>query len=138
LFSLSQEVFMFISIGVVLYHFFKRLKFILGDPDLRGMFLVVTAIILLGGLFYHKVEGWSFLDSLYFCIVTLATVGYGDFTPHTSFGKLFTVIYIFLGVGVLAVFVSTVAEHTMQEQRQRFQLKSKDATSQAVQDQGGG
>ena len=128
---------MFISIGVVLYHFFKRLKFILGDPDLRGTFLVVIVLILLGGLFYHKVEGWTFLDSIYFCIVTLATVGYGDFTPHTSIGKLFTVVYIFLGVGVLAVFVSTVADHTLQEQRQRFQQKSKDESSRMVQDLGG-
>jgi hypothetical protein len=126
---------MFISIGVVLYHLFKRLKFILENPDLRGMFLVLAVIILLGGWFYHKVEGWSFLDSLYFCVVTLATVGYGDFTPRTSLGKFFTVLYIFLGVGVLAVFVSTVAEHAFQEQRQRFQQKSKDGASQAVQDQ---
>ncbi len=118
---------MFISFGVVLYHFLKRLKFILGDPDLRGMFLVVVVIILLGGWFYHKVEGWSFTDSLYFCVVTLATIGYGDFTPHTSFGKLFTMFYIFLGVGILMVFVSTVAEHTLQEQRLRFQQKSKEA-----------
>jgi len=129
---------MFISLGVMLYHFFKRLKLILWDPDLRGMFLVIGAIILLGGLFYHKVEGWSYFDSLYFCIVTLATIGYGDFTPHTPFGKLFTMIYVFIGVGVLAVFVSTVAEHTMQEQRQRFHRKSKDAGNEAAQDQSGG
>ena len=90
-----QEAFMFISIGVVLYHLFKRLKFILGDPDLRGMFLVVSIIILLGGFFYHKVEGWSFLDSIYFCIVTLATVGYGDFTPHTIYRKV-VYCYIYL------------------------------------------
>ena len=129
---------MFISIGVVLYHFFKRLKFILGDPDLRGMFLVVMVIILLGGLFYHKVEGWSFLDSLYFCIVTLATVGYGDLTPHTGLGKFFTILYILMGVGILAIFVTTVAEHTLQAQRQRLQGKAMDAAGQTVQNQGGG
>src|SRR4030042_732682 len=106
----NLEVRMFISLGVVLYHFFKRLKFILTDPDLRGMFLVVGLIVLVGALFYSKVENWNFFDSLYFCIVTLATVGYGDFTPHTALGKLFTVIYILIGVGVLEVFVSTVAE----------------------------
>jgi hypothetical protein len=129
---------MFISIGVVLYHFVKRLKFIMGDPDLRGMFLIITVIILLGGLFYHKVEGWTFLDSIYFCIVTLATVGYGDFSPHTTFGKLFTLIYIFMGVGVLAVFISTVAEHTLREQNDRLQKKLKDGITQTAQDQGGG
>ncbi len=124
---------MFISVGVVLYHFFKRMKFILGDPDLRGMFLILAVIILLGGVVYHNVEKWSFLDSVYFCVVTLATVGFGDLTPHTPFGRLFTIIYIFLGVGVLAVFVSTVAEHTLEEQRLRLQKKPKDETDQAAQ-----
>jgi voltage-gated potassium channel len=124
---------MFISVGVVFYHLFKRMKFILGDPDLRGMFLILAVIILLGGVVYHNVEKWSFLDSVYFCVVTLATVGFGDLTPHTPFGKLFTIIYIFLGVGVLAVFVSTVAEHTLEEQRHRLQKKLKDGTEQAVQ-----
>ncbi len=124
---------MFISVGVVMYHLFKRMKFILGDPDLRGMFFVLAVIILLGGVVYHNIEKWSFLDSVYFCVVTLATVGFGDLAPQTPFGKLFTIVYIFLGVGVLAVFVTTVAEHTLEEQRQRLQKTLKDESDQTVQ-----
>jgi len=129
---------MFIALGVMIYHFYKRLKFILTDPDLRGMFLIVGVIILLGSLFYSKVEGWSFLDSFYFCIVTLATVGYGDFHPLTSLGKLFTIMYIFVGVGVLAVFVSTVAERTLQEQRLRLHQNGKSTVSGESKDRGVG
>ena len=39
-------------------------------------------------------------------MVTLATVGYGDFAPHTAFGELFTTFYIFVGVGILATFIT--------------------------------
>jgi hypothetical protein len=52
------------------------------------------------------------LNALYFCVVTLATIGYGDLHPETRLGKVFTIIYIFVGVGTLGVFISTVARTT--------------------------
>lgn len=66
-----------------------------------------TALTLgVGTVFYHFVEGLSWLDSYYFCVVTLATVGYGDITPHTNLGKLFTTFYIFIGVGIITTFIT--------------------------------
>lgn len=102
----------------VLYQFFRRLWSLLKDPEFRGLLVFVVILLLAGMLFYHRVEGWSDLDALYFTVVTLTTIGYGDFTPHTPAGKIFTMIYILLGLGVLAVFISTIAEHTLEEQRQ--------------------
>jgi voltage-gated potassium channel len=55
------------------------------------------------------VEEWSVLDSFYFSAITLATVGYGDLVPTTPGGKLFTVFYVFAGVGIILAFVQTVA-----------------------------
>lgn len=69
--------------------------------------LVVAVILGVGGAFYHYIEGLSWLDSFYFCVVTLTTVGYGDFTPQTDIGKIFTMLYIFCGVGIFATFIST-------------------------------
>ena len=60
---------------------------------------------------YHYLEGWSYIDSLYFSVVTLTTVGYGDFTPQTDAGKLFTVFYIIIGIGIIFAFVNTVFNH---------------------------
>ena len=58
--------------------------------------------MLLGGvLVYHWLEGWSYLDALYFCVVSLATVGYGDLTPTTPFARLFTIVYLINGIGIL-------------------------------------
>ncbi len=67
--------------------------------------------ILAGMEFYHAVEKWSYLDSAYFSVTTLTTVGYGDFSPHTDIGKIFTMGYILLGVGLILGFVDVVALH---------------------------
>jgi voltage-gated potassium channel len=101
----------------VLFVFFKRLWNFMKDPEVRGLLVFVGLLLLAGVVFYHNVEGWNGLDSLYFTVVTLTTIGYGDFVPHTVAGKIFTMVYILLGLGVLAVFVSTIAEHTLDEQR---------------------
>ena len=52
------------------------------------------------------------LDSLYFSVTTLTTVGYGDLVPTNDTSKLFTLIYILAGVGILLGFVNAVATHT--------------------------
>ena len=62
-------------------------------------------------------EGWSLLDALYFSVVTLATVGFGDLHPTTNEAKLFTIAYIIFGVGIIAGFVSTVAKHRTEVSR---------------------
>jgi voltage-gated potassium channel len=67
---------------------------------------LVATTLAVGTLVYHYVEHLAWIDAYYFSVVTLATVGYGDFTPHTVFGKLFTTFYIFVGVGILATFIS--------------------------------
>ena len=65
-----------------------------------GVFLTIG----IGTVFYHFVEGWSWIDSYYFSVVTLATVGFGDLAPKTDLGKIFTTFYIFAGVGMLAAY----------------------------------
>lgn len=65
-----------------------------------------------GTYFYTHVEHWKLLDSFYFTVTTLATVGYGDLTPKTDIGKIFTIMYIMIGVGLLLGFVNYFARHT--------------------------
>ena len=86
------------------------IKFDLGKyyHDHAFMVLLVSVLVILsiGTLFYHAVEGWGYLDSLYFCVTTLAAVGLGDIVPKTDLGKMFTIVYIIVGVGELLSFVN--------------------------------
>jgi hypothetical protein len=79
------------------------------DPQLQVLSALVVATLTVGCLTYMLLEGWSLLDAVYFSVVTLATVGYGDLSPKTVFGKLFTMLYIIVGIGILATFASTLA-----------------------------
>jgi hypothetical protein len=88
----------------------------LKDPEFRGLLFFVLLILVIGTVFYHHFEGWRWLDSFYFSSISLTTVGYGDITPKTDIGKIFTVIYIFSGVGVILGFLNVVAKHANDRQ----------------------
>jgi voltage-gated potassium channel Kch len=97
---------------LLLYRFFRGLWNGMKDKDFRNLFLWLLAIILLGSWFYTRFEHWFFLDSVYFSITTLATVGYGDFSPQTAAGKIFTIFYIIIGIGMLSGFIVLLAERS--------------------------
>lgn len=85
--------------------------------------LVILGIIyVISVVFFHFVEGWSFLDAAYYTTVTIATVGYGDFTPKTPLGKIGAIILIFSGVSTglyVITHVGLLREKTIDPQVQR-------------------
>ena len=64
--------------------------------------------VVIGVSFYTLSTDWTVLESLYFVIVTLTSVGYGDLTPVSAQVKLFTCAYILLGVGILGTALGEV------------------------------
>jgi voltage-gated potassium channel len=64
-------------------------------------FLAIVGFIIFGTLGFHFIEGLSIIDSLYHTTQTVTTVGYGDIPPRTTSGKIFTVIFMLTGVGVV-------------------------------------
>lgn len=89
------------------------------DPEFRGLLVLVVVTIAAGSLFYWQIEGWSLFDAFYFCSMTLTTVGYGDLSPQTVAGKLFTVFYVFTGIGLLVGFLNAVAKAALQQSEER-------------------
>lgn len=89
----------------------------------RWVALIAVSVLGLGTVFYHFVEKLSWLDSWYFSTITLTTVGYGDITPQTALGKLFTTFYVLFGVGIIGatlnILVRGAAERRIQKRRER-------------------
>jgi voltage-gated potassium channel len=88
------------------------------NPEFRSLAVIVATLLATGTVFYRQIEGWSWVDSFYFCVITLATVGYGDFSPQTVAGKIFTILYIFLGIGLLVALFTQLAEALLAARRQ--------------------
>jgi len=68
---------------------------------LRNLSLTVVVLLLLvlvGTIGFHVLEDMAFLDALYLTVVTLSTIGYGDFYPRTAAGKIFTILLVTGGV----------------------------------------
>ncbi len=74
---------------------------VLRDKGSRPVFYWAGSVLLIGTFVYHWLEGWSYLDSLYFCVISLATIGYGDLVPTTPEAKIFTILYVINGIGIL-------------------------------------
>ena len=85
------------------------LRVFIEEPLFRGLFVLAVIALVTGTVFYHFAEGWGWLDSLYFSVVTLTTIGYGDFAPTTELARAFTIAYVLIGVGIIALFVTAVA-----------------------------
>jgi voltage-gated potassium channel len=60
----------------------------------------------------------SFWDGVWWAVVTVTTVGYGDLYPHTVAGRIIAMAVMLLGIGFLAVLTATVASHFVQIDQQ--------------------
>ncbi len=80
------------------------------DPETKALPFVAAALVLTGTLFYWRFEDWTVIESLYFSVVTLTTVGYGDLHPTTAGTQIFTILYILTGIGVFVALLASVAQ----------------------------
>ena len=113
------------------YRFGRGIKVSLKDPEFEALFSLVAITLGTGTVFYHYNEAWSWIDSLYFSVTTLATVGFGDIHPHTTSGKLFTIAYLIVGMGVLLSFVNYVAQSAIEERKTKSFLPWRNKNSSA-------
>ena len=84
--------------------------------------LIFSGVMLIGTVGFTLVEGFSWLDSIYFTIATVATVGYGDMAPVTAAGRALAILLIITGVGSFLGVIASVAELFLNRRENRLRL----------------
>ena len=97
----------------------KSLGHFLVSTKYRPLVLITLTILISGTVFFHFIEGWQWLDSFYFCVITLATVGYGDFTPKTNVGKIAVIFYVISGIGIFLSFLQAYFEFIKEDSKRK-------------------
>ena len=114
----------------LVFDFLRNVWSLIKDRETRGVVYLVIFVLISGMIFYHTAEGWTWLDSLYFSVTTLTTVGLGDLSPKTDAGKAFTIVYILVGLGILAGFLTMMAQK--QQERGRLLREQRDSRRHAA------
>lgn len=82
-----------------------------------AVFCIVNHVVG-GSVTLHFLEGWSYYDCIYFCIVTTTTTGYGDITPRRAISKLYVVYYVVFSVGLVASLVAYLVGLLLDQQEE--------------------
>ncbi|KAG6510964.1 two pore potassium channel c-like [Zingiber officinale] len=97
------------------------------NPDrpsiIKQAFFLLLAYLAFGVAVYtfnhHHFQGTEthpVVDALYFCIVTMCTIGYGDITPSTAFAKIFCVLFVIIGFGFVDILLSGTVSYVLDVQ----------------------
>ena len=85
---------------------------------LRGL-ITLFLVLMIGTMGYMIIEKWKFLDALYMTVITITTVGYGEVRKVSEPGRIFTVILIFMGMGIIVYTLGMVTQVMVE-----FQVRS--------------
>jgi len=92
-------------------HHFKRIAL--------GFFFLIF-LLSVGTLGFYFIEGLSFFKALYFTVITISTVGYGDIVPQTEAGKVFAIFLILGGAGLFFYAFGLISEVVLSGTIQNF------------------
>ncbi len=104
---------------MVFLWFVRTVRSMWNKPNSRMLIGASGFTMLMGTVFYRFVEDLSWVDSWYFTIVTLTTVGYGDIYPSTTAGRLFTSFYLLVGVGLILAMLNAVVANAAADRKER-------------------
>lgn len=114
LYLVSSMILMLNMLGYFLGHYPQHFEL---TDEQRNLILqtMMFFLWLAGGAgVFARVEGWSFVDSLYFCDVTILTVGFGDFHPSSDSGRGLVFPYSVGGIIILGLMVSSIRNFAQQ------------------------
>ncbi|MDO5337260.1 MAG: ion channel [Eubacteriales bacterium] len=109
----------------------KKAARFLNTNGFKYMIFITTLTILAGGVMIHFAENMSFEDGIWWAFVTATTVGYGDISPHSFYGRIIAMVLMLVGIGLLGSITSTLTSYFMQSPSKTV----RDKTLEMIQEQ---
>ena len=83
----------------------------------------LIVLITVGTVVFRFLEEWTWVQSFYFSVVTLSTVGYGDLHPTSDASRLFTAFYILVGVAVVLSSLGVIGTTHLRRRENRIESR---------------
>ena len=81
-----------------------------GSENIIRALIMLGLVLLIGTAGYVVIEGWQILDAIYMTVITITTVGYGEVRTVSPIGRVFTLVLICMGMGIIAYTLGMVAQ----------------------------
>jgi len=103
-------------VAVLVFMFSRVPASILNQFRVFRAFYLFVMVAIVGMVGYHQLEGWDLQDSLYATIITMTTIGYGDYSPITFEGRVFTIFLSLFAIGIGGYAVTSLASFVIDGQ----------------------
>ncbi|KAJ5297008.1 uncharacterized protein N7443_007901 [Penicillium atrosanguineum] len=113
-------------------HYSREFKLTTSQRTLMLQTIVFFIYLLGGSAVYARVEGWRFLDALYWADYTLLTIGVGNFAPATHLGRGLLFPYAVGGIVILGLIISSIRTLTLEHGRQKIAAMLTDRTRRLI------
>ncbi|KAK4043093.1 hypothetical protein C8A01DRAFT_32732, partial [Parachaetomium inaequale] len=107
-------------LGALAGHYPKDFMLTPSQRTLMLQTIMFQLYLLLGALIFCKIEGWSYLDAVYWAAVTLFTVGFGDFYATTTLGRALLMPYALIGIISLGLVIGSIRSLVLDRGKRRL------------------
>ena len=86
----------------------RKLRRFYNTNGFKYVVFATVMTIITGGVLIHYAEGMAYNDGIWWAFVTATTVGYGDISPHTVYGRIIAMVLMLVGIGLIGSLTSTL------------------------------
>jgi voltage-gated potassium channel len=100
----------------------------------RIIHLIIAAglVILVGTIVMYNIEKKvpntqikTYLDSLWWCVATVTTVGYGDIVPVSNLGRIVAIFYMFFGISMISLMFFVITNSVYRRRYDKVEIEQR-------------